>query len=217
MTDQVSLKGYKALALHGDGRGICTLVSSMFTFVAHDLGVWPSKTETSLVEVIPSQSNTSSIFILNVYSSPSDHRQRFKTIITRATKLAGNSPLVVAGDFNAPFHAWNYPHDTVKGTSLRQEAGEAGLFLLTDPAFPTRQGTSSTRDSVPDLTFVKNAGSAVWSNLIMDLGSDHYIRATSLQVEQKRKKAFSVPDWDKFREVRQARAARGEKPESLVQ
>lgn len=154
MTDQVSLQGYKALALRGDGRGICTLVSSKFTFVAHDLGVRPSKTETSLVEVIPSQSNISSIFILNVYSSPSDHRQRFKTIITRATKLAGNSPLVVAGDFNAPFHAWNYPHDTVKGRSLWQEAGDAGLFLMTDPAFPTRRGTSSTRDSVPDLAFV---------------------------------------------------------------
>lgn len=88
---------------------------------------------------------------------------------------------------------------------------------MTDPAFPTRRGTSSTRDSVPDLAFVKNAGSAMWSNLLIDLGSDHYITVTSLQVEQKRKKAFSVPDWDKFREIRKARAARGEKPESLVQ
>ncbi|KAH7970217.1 hypothetical protein HPB49_001187 [Dermacentor silvarum] len=115
------------------------------------------------------------------------------SVKTRATKLAGNSPLVVAGDFNAPFHAWNYPHDTVKGRSLWQEAGDAGLFLMTDPAFPTRRGTSSTRDSVPDLAFVKNAGSAVWSNLLIDLGSDHYITATSLQVEQKRKKAFLGP------------------------
>ncbi|KAH7954341.1 hypothetical protein HPB49_017842 [Dermacentor silvarum] len=146
-------------------------------------GVRPSKTETSLVEVISSQSKISSIFILNVYSSPSDHRQRFKTIITRATKLAGNSPLVVAADFNAPFHAWNYPHDMVKGRSLWKEAGYAGLFLLTDPAFPTRRGTSSTRDSVPDLAFVKKAGSAVWSHLLIDLGSDHFITATSLQVE----------------------------------
>ncbi|KAL1416057.1 hypothetical protein MTO96_006528 [Rhipicephalus appendiculatus] len=77
--------------------------------------------------------------------------------------------------------------------------------------------STSTRDSVPDLVFVKNAGSAVSSNLLVDLGSDHYIVATNLQVEQKRKKAFSVPDWDKFREVRKARASSGEKPESLVQ
>ncbi|KAL1416641.1 hypothetical protein MTO96_027673 [Rhipicephalus appendiculatus] len=27
---------------------------------------------------------------------------------------------------------------------------------VSDPAFPTRRGTSTTRDSVPDLTFVKN-------------------------------------------------------------
>ncbi|KAH7979023.1 hypothetical protein HPB49_007786 [Dermacentor silvarum] len=105
----------------------------------------------------------------------------------------------------------------VKGRSLWQEAGDAGLSLLTDPACPTRRSISSTRDSVPDLAFVKNAGSAVWSNLFIDPGSDHYITATSLQVEQKRKKAFSVPDWDKFREVRKARGAPEEKPENLVQ
>ncbi|KAH7945420.1 hypothetical protein HPB49_010823 [Dermacentor silvarum] len=164
MTDQVSLQGYKALALRGDGMHI---------------RVRPSKTETSLVEVISSQSNNSSIFILNVYNSPIDHRQRFKAIITRATKLAENSPLVVAGDFNAPFHAWNYPHDTVKSRSLRR-------------------GTSLTRDSVPDLAFVKNAGSAVWSYLLIDL---------AYKCSRKEGRPSRSLYWDKFREVRKAPAA----------
>lgn len=194
MTDQVFFQGYKALALHGITRGICTFVSKTFTFVEHDLRVQPSKTETSLVEVIPSNSNKSHIFPSKSHSSPSDHRQRFETIVTKATKPTGNSPFVVAGDFNTPFHAWNYQNDTVKGRSLWLEAADAGLSILTDPAFPTRRDTSSTGDSVPNLVFSKNTGSAVWSNLLVDLGSDHYIAATSLQVEQKRKRAFSVPD-----------------------
>uniref|UniRef100_A0A131YJM0 Tick transposon n=1 Tax=Rhipicephalus appendiculatus TaxID=34631 RepID=A0A131YJM0_RHIAP len=79
LSDSVTLPGYKAHVFKGEGRGIATLVSSEFTFVTHDLGVRPRKMEISLVEVISSASNLSSILILNIYSSPSDHRQRFKT------------------------------------------------------------------------------------------------------------------------------------------
>lgn len=217
LSDSVTLPGYKAHAVKGEGRGIATLVSNKFTFVTHDLGVRPNKTELSLVEVIPSSSNLSSIFILNIYSSPSDHRQRFRTIIAKATRLAGLSPLVVAGDFNSPFRAWNYPYDSAKGRSLWQETGDADLSLITDPMFPTRRGTSTTRDSTPDLAFVKNAGSVGWENLLTDLGSDHYITVTKLQMEAKSKRKFTYVDWDKFRESRSARAEQGEIPDSLGQ
>lgn len=68
-----------------------------------------------MIEIIPSSANRESIFILNVYSSPKDLRQRFKALITKATQLARDSPLIIAGDFNAPYHTWGYPYNTSKG------------------------------------------------------------------------------------------------------
>ncbi|KAG0434903.1 hypothetical protein HPB47_018797 [Ixodes persulcatus] len=53
------------------------------------------------------------------------------------------------------------------GESLMQDATDVGLNLVTDPAFPTRIGTSVTRDTTPDLTFVKTDGGsreAQWRN-----------------------------------------------------
>ncbi|KAL1424105.1 hypothetical protein MTO96_003604 [Rhipicephalus appendiculatus] len=106
---------------------------------------------------------------------------------------------------------------TAKGRTLWQETSYFGFSLVSDPAFPTRRGTSTTRDSVTDLTFVKNVDLVKWSNLMVDLGSDHYITTTSFEVSQKKLRAFSTTDWDRFRKIRQERAAHGEKPGSLQQ
>ncbi|XP_037520769.1 uncharacterized protein LOC119397415 [Rhipicephalus sanguineus] len=122
-------------------------------------------------------------------------------------------------DGNAPprVASANYPHDTAKGRSLWQKTSDFGFSLVTDPAFPTRRGTSTTRDSVPDLTFVKNVDLVKWSNLMVDLGSDHYITTTTFEVSQKKLRAFSITDWDRFRKIRRERADHGEKPEGLEQ
>lgn len=59
-----------------------------------------------------------------------------------------------------------------------QDATDVGLHLITDPTFPTRIGTSVTRDTSPDLTFTKtsaNSRDAMWWNTGNDLGSDRYI------------------------------------------
>nr|XP_054931769.1 uncharacterized protein LOC129387075 [Dermacentor andersoni] len=66
-------------------------------------------------------------------------------------------------------------------------------------------GTSSCRDSTPDLTFVKNLSKAQWTNTAVDLGSDHYILATHFPTAPKRPKEFFFTDWDKFRKIRNER------------
>ncbi|XP_037515435.1 uncharacterized protein LOC119391858 [Rhipicephalus sanguineus] len=166
-----------------------------------------------MIEIIPGPVSRGSIFILNVYSSPKDLRQRFKTLVSRASQLARDSPLVIAGDFNAPYHTWGYPYDTHKGEDLWREALNRDLMLLTDPSFPTRCGTSASRDTTPDLTFVRGAAAAKWVNLNIDLGSDHYILATTLQVEQRKLRKFMVTDWDKFRKIREDYVEDEEKPD----
>lgn len=49
------------------------------------------------------------------------------------------------------------------------------LTLLTDPSQPTRIGNSVTRNTPPDLRFVKYAEKATWANKGQNLGTDHYL------------------------------------------
>lgn len=142
-------------------------------------------------------------------------RQRFAALLSRAAARAGISPLVVAGDFNAPHQAWGYLRSSRKGEDLWQAAANLNLTLVTDPAFPTRMGNSCTRDTTPDLTFVKNVESATWHNLHVDLGSDHNVLATHISVKGKPVREFSFTDWDYFRHIRKERAQAEDSTPSL--
>ncbi|XP_037505344.1 uncharacterized protein LOC119381643 [Rhipicephalus sanguineus] len=170
-----------------------------------------SKIEHVMIEIIPGPTNRESIFLLNVYSSPKDLRQRFKTLLSKAVQLSRGAPLIIAGDFNAPHHTWGYSYDTRKGEDLWRETMNQDLMLVTDPAFPTRCGTSSSRDTTPDLTFVRNVAEVNWTNLNVDFGSDHYLLATVLRVGRTRQHKFRVTDWDKFRKLREERSEGEEK------
>ncbi|XP_075556563.1 cytochrome P450 2C20-like [Dermacentor variabilis] len=86
-----------------------------------------------------------------------------------------------------------------------QDATDVGLNLITDPAFPTRIGTSVTRDTTPDLTFVKTDGGsreAKWRNTGQELGSDHYIVEVVVPLEGQGNSGIRkhrITDWDTFR------------------
>lgn len=212
LTPNVTLTGYKPVSRYSDGRGVCTLVSNKLTHISHDLKMATSSAEYVMTEILPRSSDRSSIFFLNVYSSPKDRRQRFRALIKKAVNLAGPNPLVVAGDFNAPHHTWGYPYNTSKGAELWQNATDMDLTLITDKAFPTRLGTSSCRDSTPDLTFVKNLPDVQWANSNIDLGSDHYVLVTQFLVVRKRAREFSWTNWDQFRKVRNDRPLPATRP-----
>ncbi|XP_072142785.1 uncharacterized protein [Dermacentor andersoni] len=89
-----------------------------------------------------------------------------------------------------------------------QDATDLGLNLMTDPAYPTRIGNSMTRDTTPDLTFVRSNGGGMadfeWRNTGHELGSDHYIVEVVVPLggndgvgRSLRKHRFT--DWDAFR------------------
>lgn len=208
----ISMAGFCSVAVQSGGRGLCTLVSKKLTHVTHDLKLAGSNIEYIMVEVIPGRVNRGSIYVLNIYSSPNEKRQRFKTLLRKAIDMAGSSPLIVAGDFNAPFHAWGYNYDTNKGKHLWQNSMDLDLTLITDPNFPTRIGTSTCRDSTPDLIFVKNVTEAKWNNLAENLGSDHYICEAQLPIVGKKQREFSYTDWDKFRKLREERPPSDSRP-----
>nr|XP_054928177.1 uncharacterized protein LOC129385549 [Dermacentor andersoni] len=104
MTEEVSLTGYRTVFGGSKARGTGILLDSKRAHVTHDLKIPLSSLEYVMIEVIPNRVNKKSVFILNVYSAPRDRVQRFKLLLQKASKLAGDHPLIVAGDFNAPYH-----------------------------------------------------------------------------------------------------------------
>ncbi|XP_077498683.1 uncharacterized protein LOC144109760 [Amblyomma americanum] len=147
-----------------------------------------------------------STFLLNVYSSPLHKKQKFNTLLHIASTVAGNHRLVACGDFNAAHPAWGYNKQLAKGRDLFQDTIDLGFTLITDPTDPTRIGNSVSRDTTPDLTFVKNdeKGSISWHDAGCELGSDHYIVEVIIPEEIKASQdtgKHNFTDWDAFRSL----------------
>ncbi|XP_070394012.1 uncharacterized protein [Dermacentor albipictus] len=175
--------------------------------MTHDFKLASGRIEYVMVEIlldVPQRNQRrNSVFVLSVYSNPRDSRQPFQTILKKATDLAGRRPLVVVGDFNAPYDIWGYVYDTTKGRKLWQYANEMDLTLVTDKNFPTRIGNYVTRDSTPDLAFVRNVEDVGCENTAMEFGSDNYILETNFKVSRSRVSEFTFIDWDHFRKIRE--------------
>lgn len=184
LNEDVRLPGYRVhacspnRAINGSGRGICTLIRKGIFYEERE-GLKKSSAEHIITEVVVGKKWKQSIYILNVYSSPSNHRQRFKTLVSKVSKMAGHKAnLIVCGDFNAHHREWGYDESLIKGRDLLEATQEESLILITDPAQPTRTGSIRDRDTTPDLTFVRvtsNSRLPTWCNTGLDLGSDHYI------------------------------------------
>lgn len=205
LDDTPTFPGYRVVSIREEGkRGLATLVARKCSFQVHKLPLGKTRVEIIMVEIIPNNWLKSSVFLLNIYSSPSDQRQAFATIMTKAVALTKGAPIVIAGDFNAPHDSWGYPRNSTKGNLLVQAVSDCSLELITDPQYPTRIGTSVVRDTTPDLAFVKNAPGAGWRNLQENLGSDHFIVEITLTISAAPTREFKVTDWDAFRKLREA-------------
>lgn len=181
------------------------MVSNKLAHTRHNINHDRSNCEFILTEVFPRAKNAKSIFILNVYSSPKHRAQKFRQIFKLACNRAGDNPMIVAGDFNAPNTAWGYVASRAKGKDLLNDADELDLMLITNAAYPTRTGNSVNRDTTPDLTFVRNVPNYQWNNLFEDLGSDHHIVETMIDTPSREPRKMTYVDWDKFREFRHER------------
>ncbi|KAH6932719.1 hypothetical protein HPB50_009040 [Hyalomma asiaticum] len=74
-----------------------------------------------------------------------------------AAAVAGRHSIIVGGDFNASSKTWVYTYGTSKGRQLWRDTTELGYTLITDPANPTRLGTSTGRYTTRDLAFARHA------------------------------------------------------------
>ncbi|KAG0427162.1 hypothetical protein HPB47_025836 [Ixodes persulcatus] len=171
----------------------------------HGEGPGRGRRECGYVVIVPVKKGDRGIHIVNLYGNPKLHKVDYMTLLRSAVRAAGKEPLVIAGDFNAPHPGWGYKYVTPKGRKLFEGINQERLTLLTEPDQPTRTGTSTCRDTCPDLTLVKNVGSADWKNLAEQLGSNHCILETTLrEAGYKRRTATAkITDWDKWRKKRE--------------
>lgn len=94
----LSFTGYRVISERKEGkRSLATLVARKCSYQVHKLQMGKTRAEVIMVEIISNNWLRNSVFILNIYSSPADHRQAYAFILAKA--LAKGSPLVVAGEF----------------------------------------------------------------------------------------------------------------------
>lgn len=200
------LSGYQSFNTSGEKAGVTTLVKRNITAIAHDTGI--SHVEHVLLELTPNNKIKTSLFVLNIYSSPKQRKTRFGSLLQKTLRIANKQAVVVMGDFNAHHAAWGYQRECVKGRELWLDMQQGAFTLLTDPQSPTRTGNSVSTDTSPDLTLVKNIGSANWVNTQENLGSDHFILETVITAGPYKRpgRRHSLVEWDAFRKIREQSA-----------
>ncbi|XP_077550586.1 uncharacterized protein LOC144163709 [Haemaphysalis longicornis] len=214
----------------GAAQGVCTLIRKGLAHVKHQqfLGNSSTAIEMCVTELAfigkggrsrgRRQKTSTSLLLANIYSNPRHSGPKFKTLFNKvkgATTKAkremakmGDAAAIVCGDFNAQHLELGYTVTTAKGKDLLEDAAEAGFTLLTNPAQPSRIGTSTARDTNPDLAFalLPSGGTARWRNTGINLGSDHFIIEIEIPLahtngDQSRDnlKRHRLVNWDEFR------------------
>lgn len=212
--DVPKLLGYRAHASppssraagKGAAQGVCIFVKKGINFIPVDLSFnQNSALEACAVELSLGKSKRIPVTIVNTYSNPQHRGQRFKAYFQNISRRAAQTRCIVAGDFNAPHKELGYPRTTAKGDNLLDEAAAAGFQLLTDPCYPSRLGTSTARDTTPDLAFIHLPveEEVRWRNTGDNLGSDHFIIEVTLRVRgitgQRSRNKHQLIDWNAFR------------------
>ncbi|KAL1415853.1 hypothetical protein MTO96_028636 [Rhipicephalus appendiculatus] len=215
----------------GAAQGVCTFIRKGIAHVKHQqfLGNRDTAIELCVTELAISgkgrgardgkkRKTTTTVFLANTYSNPRHGKQKFKTLFHKvkdATIQAqrdlakrGNAAAIVCGDFNAQHRELGYTTTTSKGRDLLEDATEAEFTLLTNPAHPSRIGTSAARDTNPDLAFamLPDGSTARWKNTGINLGSDHFIIEIELPLahlngnpNRSKTTTHKLVDWGKFR------------------
>ncbi|KAH9372003.1 hypothetical protein HPB48_000865 [Haemaphysalis longicornis] len=66
-------------------------------------------------------------------------------------RVAKDRPTFLSGDFNAPHPLWGYKFCSKRGKEIANFIDQYNSVLLNDTQTPTPQGTSTAKDTTPDL------------------------------------------------------------------
>ncbi|XP_077552083.1 uncharacterized protein LOC144166431 [Haemaphysalis longicornis] len=140
------------------------------------------------------------LFVMSAYCRPSSRDLDFDETVGQAKQLAGNRPLLVLGDLNAPHTTWGYKFQSKRGKALAKTMEDLELALLNEPGAATRRGTGTNGDTVPDLLWLAGTLDATWRNEDVRLGSDHDILSVTIRGPKFRAEIGTVriTDWDRI-------------------
>ncbi|KAH9382287.1 hypothetical protein HPB48_000889 [Haemaphysalis longicornis] len=147
------------------------------------------------------------LFVMSAYCRPSRRDLNFDETVGQAKQLAGNRPLLVLGDFNAPHTTWGYKFQSKRRKALVKTMEDLELALLNEPGVATRRRTGTNRDTVPDLSWLAGTLDANWRNEDVSLGSDHDILSVTIRGPKFRAKIGTarITDWDRMRKEEEDR------------
>lgn len=207
--DKCNLPGYARFdaEVQPTGKTIHTFVRRHLPVKQHEVDLDES-VKAIVTEIIPKKKKHKSLFICNVYSNPKDTTSACAKVFAETSRVAGENPTLVLGDFNAHNTIWGYSRDTPKGREIANQAELHEAFLLNEVADYTRIGNSAQKDTNPDLTFGINIDDYTWLNTRENLGSDHYVIETRVPLPGYKSAKFPTQkctDWDKFRQKRKDR------------
>ncbi|XP_040078313.3 LOW QUALITY PROTEIN: uncharacterized protein LOC120850040, partial [Ixodes scapularis] len=111
-TDTIKIRGYETHIAEGRNR-TAILTKKHHTTQQHQIS---HRIEHTLIEMIPQKKTLQSLFILNVYSPPSDNLRDLDKFLREVKKVTKGQKILVVGDFNAPHVAWGYHKTNKKGT-----------------------------------------------------------------------------------------------------
>lgn len=173
--------------------------------------------EHTLVELHTKEiSSKNNIFVMSAYCRPSQKQYKFDRVVLDAKKLAGNRPLLILGDFNAPHTLWGYGFQSKRGKALVKTMEDMDITMLNEPGVPTRRGNSASRDTTPDLSWLSGSLDVTWKCEDEDLGSDHSIVTLTIRGPDFRTKLGTahITDWDKMRTYTQHEVEEETPPDS---
>lgn len=145
--------------------------------------------------------NEKNIFVLNAYCRPSRKDPDFDGTLLDCIKEANTRPILMLGDFNAPHTQWGYKFQSKTGRQLANVIEQHNLVIMNEPDTPTRMGTSTSRDTTPDLSLLRGDLDLTWQNKGTNLGSDHDIICLTIRGPNFKVKLGQarITDWDRLR------------------
>lgn len=159
---RVKLEGYVTYTDPSE-KGTAILVRSNMAATQHVTA--QRGCEHTLIEIHRSRvGGEKNIFVLNECCRPFNRVIDFEGTILDCITEARIRPILVLGNLNAARTRWGYKYSSKRGNQLVKAIEDHDMEVVNEPVVPTRTGTSTVRDTTPNLTLVRNNHDVTWRN-----------------------------------------------------
>ncbi|KAH9377794.1 hypothetical protein HPB48_018930 [Haemaphysalis longicornis] len=105
---------FRSYSTHQLDISTCILVHKQCTGTTIDLAI-NRDVEHTFAQILPTRRLQGGVYVLSISSRPRNRKDTFAEISHKAIRIAGRSPLVIVGDFNAYSYQWGIIKKTSRG------------------------------------------------------------------------------------------------------